>query len=66
MSLIKTGIRWWNGVAVFFINEKNGFTKTFSADANINSYLPHSISSKLQSVRVATVNPIEDAYSIWS
>ena len=49
----------------FFHQQENGFTKTFSADENTTSYLPHSISSR-QSVSVATVNRIKDAYSIWS
>ena len=38
--------------------------KTFSADANTSWYLPHSISSKWQFVSVATVNQIQDVYSI--
>ena len=50
----------------FFHQQEKGFTKTFCADENTTSYLPHSISSKCQSVSVASVNPIEDAYSIWS
>ena len=54
--------RW---AVFFFIKEKNGYTKTLSADANTSWCLPHSISSKWQSVSVATVNPIKDAFSIW-
>ena len=38
--------------------------KTFSADANTSWYLPLSISSKWQFVSVATVNQIQDVYSI--
>ena len=38
--------------------------KMFSADANTSWYLPHSISSKWQFVSVATVNQIQDVYSI--
>ena len=49
----------------FFIKEKNGYTKTLSADTNTSWCLPHSISSKWQSVSVATVYPIEDAFPIW-
>ena len=63
---MQTGLLWWNGVAIFFINKKNGFTKTFSADANMIWNLSHSLSSKWQSASVPTVNLIEDAYSIWS
>ena len=38
--------------------------KTFSADANTSWYLPQTISSKWQFVSVATVNQIQDVYSI--
>ena len=31
----------------FLLTKKNGFTKTFSADANTIWYLPHSMSSKI-------------------
>ena len=41
ICLMQTGILWWNGEAVFFINKINGFTKTFSADANTSRCLPH-------------------------
>ena len=48
-NVFDTNWHGWNGAAVFFINEKYGFTKTFSADADTISYFPHSISSKRQS-----------------
>ena len=46
---------------LFIIDERNGFAKTSSTDVNTSWYLfAH---SKRQSVSVATVNAIEDAFS---
>ena len=46
ICLMQTGIFWWNGVAVFFIKEKNGSTKAFSAYANTSWYLSHFITDR--------------------